>query len=121
MTDTQAPERIWMKWREGQAVTSGPLTDHPDYTCFVRADLAQPRVKPISWEAEIHDHKGEIVSLVGQAETYNDYTVRLNADGGWVWYARYGPGIGRCDSLEDAKSAAQANYESQILSALITS
>ena len=42
MTDT--PERIALRWQPGAAVTSGPLFDHPDYTRFVREDVAAAMV-----------------------------------------------------------------------------
>ena len=35
-----APERIALRWELGAAVTSGPLMTHPDYTQYIRADLA---------------------------------------------------------------------------------
>lgn len=37
-----APDRIALRWEVGAAVTSGPLMDHPDYTQYIRADLATP-------------------------------------------------------------------------------
>jgi hypothetical protein len=42
MTDT--PERIALRWQPGDAVTSGPLMDHPDFTQWVRADVAAAMV-----------------------------------------------------------------------------
>ena len=36
---TDAPERIWLRWDPGAAVTQGPLTTHPEYTEWVRADV----------------------------------------------------------------------------------
>jgi hypothetical protein len=42
MTDT--PERIALRWQPGVAVTNGPLMDHPDYTQWVRADVAAAMV-----------------------------------------------------------------------------
>ena len=36
---TQAPERIAIKWKPGDAITSGPLMEADGYTQFVRADL----------------------------------------------------------------------------------
>ena len=38
---SDVPERIALRWVTGAAVTSGPLMTHPEYTQFVRADLAQ--------------------------------------------------------------------------------
>lgn len=37
---TDAPEKIWLKWEPGKAVTQGPLTEHPDYTAYTRTDVA---------------------------------------------------------------------------------
>ena len=42
MTDT--PERIALRWEPGAAVTSGPLMTHPDYTRWVREDVAEAAV-----------------------------------------------------------------------------
>lgn len=38
-TQNTAPERIWLRWEPGKAVTNGPLTQNPDYTSWVREDL----------------------------------------------------------------------------------
>jgi hypothetical protein len=38
---SDVPERIALRWVTGAAVLSGPLMTHPEYTQFVRADLAQ--------------------------------------------------------------------------------
>ena len=38
------PERIALRWEPGAAVTNGPLMDHPDYTQWVRADVAAAMV-----------------------------------------------------------------------------
>jgi hypothetical protein len=42
MSDT--PERIALRWEPGAAVTSGPLMEHPDYTMWVREDVAEAAV-----------------------------------------------------------------------------
>ena len=42
MTDT--PERIALRWQPGAAVTNGPLMDHPDFTQYIRADVAAAMV-----------------------------------------------------------------------------
>ena len=42
MPDT--PERIALRWQPGAAVTSGPLMDHPDFTQYIRADVAAAMV-----------------------------------------------------------------------------
>jgi hypothetical protein len=42
---TDAPERIWMDWKPGMAVTSGPLAAPPRQE-YVRADLV-PKWQPI--------------------------------------------------------------------------
>jgi len=42
MTDT--PERIALRWEPGAAVTSGPLMEHPEYTRWVREDVAEAAV-----------------------------------------------------------------------------
>jgi len=31
-----APEKIWLRWEPGKAITQGPLTKHPDYTGYTR-------------------------------------------------------------------------------------
>lgn len=33
-----APDRIALRWQVGEAVTNGPLMDHPDFTRFLRED-----------------------------------------------------------------------------------
>jgi hypothetical protein len=40
-----APERIWLRWEPGAAVTNGPLTTHPGYSEYIRADLVDAAVK----------------------------------------------------------------------------
>jgi len=42
MTDT--PKRIALRWEPGAAVTSGPLMEHPEYTRWVREDVADAAV-----------------------------------------------------------------------------
>jgi hypothetical protein len=47
-----APERIWLRWEPGAAVTNGPLTTHPDYSEYIRADLVEAAVKrALEWAA----------------------------------------------------------------------
>ena len=45
MTTKDAPERIALRWEPGAAVTNGPLMTHPDYTRYVREDVAQAAEK----------------------------------------------------------------------------
>jgi hypothetical protein len=82
---TDIPERIALRWEPGAAVTNGPLMTHPDYTRYVREDVAQtyhdawltaegmleeaqcqinamkadtvqPRVKPLVWQRAPDGH-----------------------------------------------------------------
>jgi hypothetical protein len=41
---TDAPERIALRWQPGAAVTNGPLMGHPDFTQYIRADVAAAMV-----------------------------------------------------------------------------
>jgi hypothetical protein len=75
MADNQnrydAPERIWLNWTPGAAVTSGPLTQHPDYTGYVRIDSAS--ASPLGAESmrqaaydSLFLHPGFIRTIGGQ-------------------------------------------------------
>ena len=144
-----APERIAIRWEPGADVTNGPLMTHPDYTRYVREDVAQtyhdawltaegmleeaqcqikamkedaakPRVKPLVWRYNPFSSTWEAKCSFGE------YSVGFD-DG---WWAELGGGYVAWDwePPEDrrsyhgpsaAKAAAQADYEARILSALV--
>lgn len=57
------PDRIALRWEVGKAVTSGPLMDHPDYTQYIRADLARaPALEHVNETAKIEHDAGNVLT-----------------------------------------------------------
>lgn len=116
-----APERIWI---DPTGVTMGH-TDQPHEVTphdveYIRADLArataitaaQVEVKPLEW-VEIRANQFFEARVIGIL-----YSVRLGTDGVIRWQAGHMGTWFEADTLEDAKAAAQADYDARILSAL---
>jgi hypothetical protein len=112
-----APERIALRWEPGAAVTNGPLMTHPDYTRYVREDVAKPRVKPLVWREDGPEWPNcfHAVTNVGRYEIgpYNKGTFSCHVEPQMrdIGLSFLSP--------DDAKTAAQADYEARILSALV--
>lgn len=108
---TDAPERI-KAWVTRNGVTeweAGSLQFPPDTEVeYIRADLSRPKVKPLVWE----DRKTTGIML--------QYRIHIGYGlcNGVVALTLSGSTIGEFPSEEAAKSAAQADYERRILSAL---
>jgi hypothetical protein len=106
----QAPERLNLRKCLGGGWSS---FDDDHGTEYIRADLARPRVKPLVWD------------YYNVAETpFCTYSVidYLREDEGYMWtrseYPYHDESEENYDSIEDAKAAAQADYERRILEAL---
>jgi hypothetical protein len=69
MSDT--PERIALRWQPGAAVTNGPLMDHPDYTQWVRADVAAAMVaaEREAWTDDVATWTGRAIASAAARAT----------------------------------------------------
>ena len=115
---TEAPERIWMFAKDlpSNLITCGD-------TEYVRADLP-PKVKPLVWQRDSlpnsapQRYRAEVPGGMG------DYSVtgseRKNE---WQWfrngYFADGHQHHKAMTIEAAQAAAQADYETRILAALV--
>lgn len=141
-----APERIALRWETGAAVTNGPLMTHPDYTRYIREDVAQtyhdawmtaegmleeaqcqikamkedaakPRVKPLVWREYDADWPNWFYAVTNVGR----YEIGPNSEDTFSCYVE--PQMRNIGlsflAPDDAKAAAQADYEARILSALV--
>ena len=121
---SDAPGRIWAwPWngetRRGQWHTS-QINDGVEY---IRADLARPKVKPLKWvDAKISSNspRETAESLVGTYEVlrwahgeFGGSVPSTNPEASNIEF------VGG-ESLQEAKAAAQEDYERRILAALET-
>ena len=122
MTDTQAPERLWVTdiYCAGGQVITYAYESEGDVE-YVRADLARPKVKPLEWEE----------SPVGKCWAYcltgTYYVNEAHSMGTWWWRWASCAGARRTGQAsrppgfatkEAAQAAAQAHHTRRILSAL---
>ena len=110
---SDAPERIWMlpeMARRPQFLRG--VYDGSGEVEYLRADLARPKVKPLVWVDLYGDGSRYEVSL-DDPLGYEDSIHGLQ-DG------TYHSHFGAFATLEDAKAAAQEDYERRILAALET-
>lgn len=114
---TQAPERIWLASPETAEEYGEPITSPnrhpmaPPVKEYIRADLARPRVKPLVW------YPTEDICDDVRAQNYAGiWIVFKGAEDMWVLDT--GEFVSEHDTLEEAKSAAQADYERRIMEAL---
>jgi hypothetical protein len=115
---TQAPERIWA-WSKQDWFNAGASTHKVQCAGgkdveYIRADLSRPRVKPLVWRE--YSNNGNCM-----AETsIGDYVIEDHGENDWgIWLEdNYSPILGPYKTLEEAKAAAQADYERRILEAL---
>jgi hypothetical protein len=110
-----APERIWADpptvFDEMDVWYPEPRGEATEY---IRADLARPKVKPLVWRQ--YSNNGNCM-----AETsIGDFVIEDHGENDWgIWLEdNYSPILGPCKNLEEAKAAAQADYERRILEAL---
>ena len=113
---SEAPERIWAwAWngeaRRGQWHTS-QINDGVEY---IRADLSRPKVKPLEWDDWSEPHKYWYYSET----SFGRYSIRqaFFQESCFVVVTPTELRISE-NTLEDAKAAAQADYERRILAAL---
>ena len=122
---SDAPERIWAEVfrRDEGGHTLTIAGDYPlhkeDSVEYIRADLARPKVKTLEWwQSDTGDWCAD--TLVGR------YQVAEKLRGQW-WSCSspHGPVVKRPEwdasdfkSVEEAKAAAQADYERRILAAI---
>ena len=137
---SEAPERLWAwsfntwdKWG-GYARPNNrhPIGDKERETGaeYIRADIAcaipdvQPKVKQLVWEDVMMDRgdgysepSGDYEALCAWGSYYIEIGLGSNS---YYWYVEtMGREVGNIfDDLDDAKAAAQADYEARILSAL---
>jgi hypothetical protein len=114
---TNAPERIWAwPWTDRPNVGQWGAQGSGDDVEYIRADLCQPKVKPLVWEeATGRDNPAmiEAKTVTGKYEILQDPT------SGWlfdVWF--YGETefhIGSFADDEAAKSAAEAHHAARAL------
>ena len=127
---SEAPERIWGEVfrRDEGGHTLTIAGDYPlhreDSVEYIRADLTRPKVKPLEWvegdyttrddapmeerRIKLWDWRADIYTIIRQRGPDGLYVLRDKSDG-----------IGAVvPTLEDAKAAAQEDYERRILAAL---
>lgn len=115
-----APERIALRWETGAAVTNGPLMTHPDYTRYIREDVAKPRVKPLVWRGDTDFWRAQ--------DGLGGYYEVMDANAG-VYLTHMVDGTGRIipasskrnqfHDPEQAQAAAQADHDARVLSLLV--
>ncbi len=129
-----APERIWVGFNDDDDFPRGwgtpicgkemfwetPEMSAPDdregLVEFVRKDLAALAVKPLEWYPSPDDDTDFCADALGVT-----YVVDCDLDGlcSWGFFRKVGREEFDGDwSIDDAKAAAQADYEQRILSAL---
>ncbi len=116
---TNAPERIWLDWpdanRGGIVYNEPPERDtQPGQTEYIRADLCQPKVKPLVWVDRGYEWAWWADTVFGKGA----YQIRCE-DG--IGYLLDLDGVTLVDphgTLEAAQAAAQADYTARILAAL---
>lgn len=124
---SEAPERIWAFMPDifdNISVWQDQPSPALDTTEYVRADLARPKVKPLEWvegdyttrdgapmeerRIKLWEWRADIYTIIRQRGPDGLYVLRDKSDG-----------IGAVvPTLEDAKAAAQEDYERRILAAL---
>jgi hypothetical protein len=118
---TEAPERILciedrkFRWPHGYT-SAWPMDPKDDRSPveYIRADLARPKVKPLVWKWLTGENTGFLCSGDSGALSYSIMVSRNRV------YGIPGPfdSSAEYETLEDAKAAAQADYERRILGAL---
>ncbi|MEY1555354.1 hypothetical protein AB3Y40_06930 [Yoonia sp. R2331] len=125
---SDAPERIWIgpytgDWqsKDYDISVGEPFGDGMEQE-YIRADLARPKVKPLVW-----GQNGSIGSLWSPFNLWGGFSAHYTIDETRPGYSEVSFGI-TCHEFGDsvvwfgpsslAKSAAQADYEARILSAL---
>lgn len=89
-------------------VFNGSLISPTPFFETIRAALAEPQVKPLEW-VDYHDVNGEISSY---AKTpFGKY--RIASQGGVCW-VRLSNKYFKFDTLEEAKAAAEAHWQSKV-------
>ena len=113
---TDAPERIWatVDIDISAQTTDIYAQDTPDGFVgnpveYTRADIPV-KVKPMVW------HRSHINSWNHDFHTTGNlqYVIRCADENGWKWTATGQGAFGYCNSPEEAKAAAQSDYETRI-------
>lgn len=113
---TDAPERItaWVNADGSTQFEGGTLFPAGVGVQYIRADLAKPKVKPLVWE-EGGDPKEQFFQAITDVGAWIVWEVHGYVYGHWPFDIN----CKTCYvSIEEAKSAAQADYERRILAAL---
>ncbi len=106
---TNAPERIWLDWpdanRGGIVYNEPPERDtQPGQTEYRRADLCQPKVKPLVWE----ENASGVWAGSPPAKLSDLVFWVFVQDGSYIH--PYSGGKETHPTLEAAKAAAEAHY-----------
>lgn len=111
MTDTQAPERIWVSFQANDPHYGEAAVDDNGNTEYVRADLARPRVKPLEW--------AEVSCGFDAVMPFGRYELRhFGSPKRWRCFGEYFGSPLVFDDLDDAKTAVESYHARRILSAL---
>lgn len=108
---SEAPERVWAyrcQCHPSKNVIDG-MNGEGSAVEYIRADLAKPKVKALEWADSDRSLKSSAESVIGNYSVYG--ALRSS---GVVWSFNGMP----CETREEAKAAAQADYERRIKGAL---
>jgi hypothetical protein len=118
---TDAPERIWAQpptvFDEMDVWHFEPRGEATEY---IRVDLARPKVKPLVWEGDGHWHSGDNEGWMEEANTPFGwgYSIEFGINGYFKAESTFGWSQDGFDNPDEAKDAAQADYDRRILEAL---
>lgn len=106
---SEAPKRIWICKSGGNW---SPVDGGTQDIEYIRADLADLKVKPMVW------HKSQITPWNEDYHTIGSgYSIRCADENEWKWSNGIG-GFGYARTPSCAMAAAQADHELRILKAL---